>query len=54
MPQGDTPAVYRWGIGIVQGTGSHGDLRPCLNKEKVQVMKGEETIITEISVVSAS
>lgn len=32
----------------------HGDLRPCLNKEKVQVMKGEETIITEISVVSAS
>lgn len=30
----------------------HGTLRPY--KEKVQVMKGEETIITEISVVSAS
>lgn len=29
----------------------HGDLRPCLNKEKVQVMKGKETIITEIHVV---
>lgn len=41
------------GQGLIKA--KHGDMRPCLNKEKVQVMKGEKkTIITEISVVSAS
>lgn len=47
MPQAVAPAVYRCGIGIVQGLtkANHGDLRPCFNKKGIQVINGKETII---------